>query len=132
MSKTLKEIYNYDFIENAETSLLKDINSLLNKTIDELDVHDVCVLIRQEMFLDIAIPKAINIVKDNHAAGDYYDYCLLVNLANLESPLSNYKEQFESLIQILEKDFNSINFELDSDKEDYLESIKRIKEKTHL
>ena len=28
MEKTIKEIYNYNFIDNPETSLLKDINNL--------------------------------------------------------------------------------------------------------
>ncbi len=129
MNKTLKEIYNYDFIENPDTSLLKDINSLLNKTVDELDIHDVCVLIRQEMFLDISVPKAIDIIKKDHAAGDYYEYCLLVNLSKMEYPLVEYKEQLLDLIEILEKDFNNIEFELDSDKEDYLNSIENLKKK---
>ena len=127
MKKTIKEIYNYDFIKNPDTSLLKDINNILGKTVDELGTHDICVLIRQEMFLDTAIPKAIEIIKNNHSAGDYYDYCLLVNLSKINASLSNYKDSLLSLITVLEKDFSNIKFEFESEKEDYLDSIKRLK-----
>ena len=123
MKKTLKEIYNYEFIEKPETSLLKDINVLLNKNIDELNVHDICVLIRQEMFIDISVPKAIEMIKNDHSVGDYYDYSLLVNLSNMQTSLTKYKEQITSLIEILEKDFNTIKFDLDSDKTDYVNSV---------
>ena len=129
MSKTLKDIYDYDFIKNPDTSLLKDINNILNKTPNELDVHDVCVLIRQEMFLDISIPKAIEMIKDDHSAGDYYDYCLLVNLSKIDNSLSKFKTELLSLIATLENDFPKMEFELDSDKDDYCESIQRLKAK---
>lgn len=129
MSKTIKEIYNEEFVNNPETSLLKHYNSVLNKTPDELDVADICMLIRQEFFLDIAVPKAIELVKGNHAVGDNYDYCLLVNLSKMDNPLSEYKIELSSLVAVLENDFLKIDFELDSDKDDYCESIQRLKVK---
>ena len=129
MSKTIKEIYNEEFISNPETSLLKHYNSVLNKTPDELNVADICMLIRQEFFLDIAVPKAIELIKDNHAVGDYYDYCLLVNLSKMDNPLTEYKTELSSLVTMLENDFSKIEFELDGDKDDYCESIQRIKAK---
>ena len=129
MKKTLKEIYNLQFIENPETGLLKHINKILNKTPDELDEDDICVLIRQEMFLDISIPKAVEIIKEDHAAGDNYDYCLLYNLSNIEALLTDYKELIADLIIILEKDFEAISFEFEDEKKDYLESIDRLKSK---
>lgn len=129
MSKTIKEIYNEEFVNNPETSLLKHYNSVLNKTPDELDVTDICMLIRQEFFLDIAVPKAIELVKENHAVGDNYDYCLLVNLSKMDNPLSEYKIELSSLVEVLENDFLKIDFELDSDKDDYCESIQRLKVK---
>lgn len=129
MSKTIKEIYNEEFVNNPETSLLKHYNSILNKTPDELDVGDICVLIRQEFFLDIAVPKAIELIKEDHAAGDNYDYCLLVNLSEMENPLLEFKTELSSLVATLENDLPKIDFELDSDKDDYCESIERLKDK---
>ena len=129
MSKTIKEIYNEEFIDKPDTSLLKHYNSILNKTPDELSVDDICMLVRQEFFLEISVPKAIEILKRDHSAGDNYDYSLLVNLSNVESSLSKYKDIICDLINVLENDYKSITFELESDEQDYLESIKRLKEK---
>lgn len=129
MSKTIKEIYNEEFIDKPDTSLLKHYNSILNKTPDELNVDDICMLIRQEFFLDISVPKAVEILKHNHSAGDNYDYSLLVNLSNVESPLSEYKDIISDLIDVLLNDYKSIKFELESDEQDYLESIERLKNK---
>lgn len=129
MVKTLKEIYGYGFIEKPETSLLKDINHILNKMPDELDVHDVCVLIRQEMFLDTSLPKAIEMVSKDPSVGDNYDYCLLYNLAHMECPMTEFKQLVSSLIDNLEAKSKNMEFELDSDREDYLESIKLLKDK---
>ena len=129
MNKTLKEIYGYDFIENPETSLLKDVNRILNKTPDELDVHDVCVLIRQEMFLDTSIPKAVEMINNDPSVGDNYDYCLLYNLAHMESSMTEFKKLLSSLVENLESKFETVEFELDSDKEDCCESINLLKGK---
>lgn len=129
MKKTLKELNNLNYIENPDTSLLKHVNKVLSKTPEELSVEDICMLIRQEFFLDLAIPKAIELIKDNHSTGDYYDYCLLHSLSKMESPLTDFKEAITNLIDVLEKDFPSINFELEDDKDDYLSSIERLKNK---
>jgi len=129
MKRTLKDIYNWDYIENPETSLLKHINKVLSKTPDELSSDDICMLVRQECFLDLVIPKAIELITKDHSVGDYYDYCLLCSLSKMESSLVDYKELIIGLINVLEKDFASINFELDDDKNDYLSSIERLKNK---
>ena len=131
MKKTLKEIYGWDYIDKPDTSLLKHVNAVLSKTPDELNVDDVCMLIRQEMFLDISIPLAIKMIEENHSAGDYYDYCLLVNLSKMDSPLIQYGDSILKLVTVLENDFKGIEFELESDKDDYLESIERLKEKVN-
>ena len=129
MSKTIREIYREEFVNNPETSLLKRYNSILNKTPDELNVDDICVLIRQEFFLDIAVPKAIKIISENPSAGDNYDYCLLYNLAHMESSLGKYKDEISKLIMGLEQKFKDIIFELDSDRVDFSDSIQLLKEK---
>ena len=131
MKKTLKEIYGWDYIDKPDTSLLKHVNAVLSKTSDELNVDDVCMLIRQEMFLDISIPLAIKMIEENHSVGDYYDYCLLVNLSKMDSPLIQYGDSILKLVTVLENDFKGIEFELESDKDDYLESIERLKEKVN-
>lgn len=129
MNKTLKEIYNWDYVENPSTSLLKRVNAILGKTPDELTGDDVCVLIRQEMFLDIAIPKAIEMIKEDHSVGDNYDYCMLINLSKIEASLSDYKEQLSELIGILRADLNKTEFEFEEDKNECFEAISRLEAK---
>ena len=104
-------------------------NSVLNKTPDELNLEDICMLVRQEFFLEIAVPRAVKILESNHSAGDNYDYSLLVNLSNIESSLSGYKDIISNLVNTLEKDYKKIKFELESDEQDYLSSIEKLKEK---
>lgn len=129
MEKTLKEIYGWELISDEETSLIKHINKILMKTPSELDTSDICVLIRQELFLDISIPKAIKMIKTDHKTGDNYEYDLLVNLSKISTSLKEYRCEILNLISILEKDYKNIVFELESDKKDYVESIARLKDK---
>ena len=129
MNKTLKEIYNWDYVEKPDTSLLKRVNAILGKTPDELTSDDICVLIRQEMFLDIVIPKAIQMIEENHAVGDNYDYCMLINLSKIEAPIRDYKAQLSGLIGILRNDLGKTEFEFEEDKNECFEAISRLEAK---
>ena len=129
MNKTLKDLFDYDFIEKPKTSLTKSFNNILNKEPDELSLEDICILIRQEMFLDISIPKAIEMIKRDPSSGDNYEYCLLYNLAHMKSPLEKYKVQLKELIKVLEKYLANAKFELESDKKDFIDSLNLLKEK---
>lgn len=125
MEKLIKEIYGWDLIEKPETNLLKHINRILNKKVSELDSSDVGLMLRQEVFLDIAIPKAIEFIKENPSVGEY-DFQLLKNLSEL-SNLDNYKIIIDDLILKLENKKNNIIFELEDDKVDFENSLKILK-----
>lgn len=124
---TIGEIYHLTAQVPAETSLIKHYNSILLKTPESLNISDIAMLIRQGLFPEIAIPKAILMIKSNHSIGDLYDYELLINLAESNVDLSTYKKSIKELINILTSDFTSISFELDSDKKDYLHSLDLLK-----
>ena len=129
MKKTLATIYNWNKIENPETSLLKSINTILDKTPEELNSNDICLLLRQEMFLDLVIPLAINEIHKNPKVGDFYEYQMLVNLSNISPSLTEYKEQIIDLINMLYSYSKNAIFELKSDEEDFNKSIKRLEKK---
>lgn len=129
MKKTLMKIYNWKEIENPETSLLKQVNSIIKKTPDELTTSDICLLLRQEMFLDLVIPLAIKEISNNPSVGDYYDYQMIINLSQVTDSLIQYQEDIKNLIEKLEAKKDSITFELESDKSDYLKSIESLKAK---
>ena len=128
MKKKIKDIYNWDKIDNPETNLLKQINSIIDKTPDDLTCSDICLLLRQEMFLDIVIPKAIIEIENNPKVGDFYDFQMLVNLSSISEQLIPYKEKVRELITVLEEKAKKIVFELDSDKDDFNSSIKTLKQ----
>ena len=128
--KTIKDIYNWKLIDNPETTLLKHVNRVLMKTPNELDVSDVCMLLRQEMFLDIVIPKALKLIETESSIGDYYDYQMLVNLADVSRKnLLQYRKELKKLVEFLSKEFPNTIFEIESDKTDYQASMTKIVEK---
>ena len=81
--------------------------------------------------MDVALLKAIELIKVDHAVGDNYDYYLLVILIEMENPLSEFKIELLSLVATLKNNLPKIDFKLDSDKDDYCESIERLKDKTN-
>ncbi len=127
MKKTIKEIYKWNEIKDPETNLLKQINEILGKEPDSLNESDICLLLRQEMFLDLVIPMAIKEIKNNPKIGDYYDFQMLVNLSDLSSKLIPFKNEIQSLADYLESISSQIEFELDSDKDDFKASISKLK-----
>ncbi len=127
MKKTIKEIYKWNEIKDPETNLLKQINEILGKEPDSLNESDICILLRQEMFLDLVIPMAIKEIKNNPKIGDYYDFQMLVNLSDLSSKLIPFKNEIQSLADYLESISSQIEFELDSDKDDFKASISKLK-----
>lgn len=127
MKKTIKEIYKWNEIKDPETNLLKQINEILEKEPDSLNESDICLLLRQEMFLDLVIPMAIKEIKNNPKIGDYYDFQMLVNLSDLSSKLIPFKNEIQSLADYLESISSQIEFELDSDKDDFKTSISKLK-----
>lgn len=129
MEKTLKDIYEYEFIENPETSLLKRINSILAKTPSQLNLEDVCTLIRQECFLEIAIPKAIKFVLSSPSAGDNYPFSLLKNLSEVRSYSEAMKPILEDMVSFLMGKMGEIDFEDEDEKELFLASTNFIREK---
>lgn len=86
VEKTLKDLYDCDYIVSDEElyPLQKWYNRLLNKTITEIDVCDVSRMIRQKEFMDIAIAKATNLLKDNLFSGELYEGEILEKLFDLD------------------------------------------------
>lgn len=82
---TLKEMYGCKYI-NAETELFplqKWYNMLLDKSVEELSISDVLKMIRQNEFIDIAIAKSIDFLKQNPFAGELYEGELLDKISHI-------------------------------------------------
>ena len=65
--RKIKDIWGCSYIE-SETELYplqKWYNQLIDKKVSEIEISDVLRMIRQNEFIDIAIPKAVNFLKEN-------------------------------------------------------------------
>lgn len=84
--RKIKDIYNCNYIlDDGELyPLQKWYNEVLDKRISDINVFDVLRMIRQNEFLDIALPKAIEYLKDNPFIGDMYEGEMLEKLSEMD------------------------------------------------
>ncbi|KQU63311.1 hypothetical protein ASG66_02550 [Bacillus sp. Leaf406] len=74
-------------------------NTLLNKDCTELDINDLCRMIQQDIFIEIAVDKAVKVLKRNPLAGDVYDGQLVEVLLSVD--MEKITEQREPLNEVL-------------------------------
>lgn len=99
--RKIKDIYSCKYIETDEEMypLQKWYNRLIDKRISELDVSDILRMFRQSEFVDIAISKAIDYLKENPFIGDMYEGELLEKLLNINiDVLINYIDEIKSIL----------------------------------
>lgn len=69
---------------------------------NELSVEDLCRAIRQELFTDQLMPRALEVIKDDPLAGEYYDGELIAALSTVkEEDLRDYKDTFIQIQKII-------------------------------
>ena len=73
--------------------------NLINKDITELDISDLCRMIKQNIFIELAIDKAIGFLKLDPLEGDVYDGQLLEALFSVD--MEKITEQKEPLKEVL-------------------------------
>lgn len=74
---------------------------LLSKRIKELDENDVYRMLRQEILIEVAVYKAIEIIKHNPLAGEMYDGQFLELLYSMDT--SKYKNCIPQVKDILKE-----------------------------
>lgn len=101
--KKIKDIWGCSYIE-SETELYplqKWYNHLIDKKVSEIEVSDVLRMIRQNVFIDIAIQKAVNFLKENPFAGEMYEGELLEKMSKLErSALKQYIQELKEVLGV--------------------------------
>ncbi|MHC8520808.1 contact-dependent growth inhibition system immunity protein [Rossellomorea sp. H39__3] len=68
----------------ADYALDEWYNTLLNKDRTELDITDLCRMIQQNIFIEVAIDKAVEVLNHNPLAGDVYDGQLVEALFSVD------------------------------------------------
>lgn len=106
-TRKIKEIYDCAAIVSDEElyPLQKWYNQLIDKTIHEITVPDVLRMIRQKQLIDLAMSKAINLLKDDVFAGESYDGELFERVSELDgSFLVSYADDLRNIMkEVVEK-----------------------------
>ena len=99
--KKIKDIWKCGYIE-SETELYplqKWYNQLIDKQVSEIEVPDVLRMIRQNEFMDIAIPKAVEFLKTNLFAGEMYEGELMEKMSIMEiNVLKQYLQDMRGIL----------------------------------
>lgn len=132
-NKQIKELYGCNYIISDEElyPLQKWYNRLIDKTIAQIDVSDVSRMIRQKEFIDIAILKAIDFLKDNLFCGEMYEGEILeklleVNTCNLVAYSDDIKDILSEALDKSEKH----EWLCKDEKEDFENVIRKFIDKT--
>ncbi len=73
---------------------------MIDKKVSEIEVSDVLRMIRQNEFIDIAIPKAVEFLMINPFAGEMYEGELLEKMSKLEgSILIQYRQELREVLE---------------------------------
>ncbi|WP_459481106.1 contact-dependent growth inhibition system immunity protein [Clostridium saccharoperbutylacetonicum] len=99
---------------------------LLNKRIDEITINDISRMLRQDVLIEVAVTKSIEILNENPLAGEMYEGQLLELLYSVD--INKYKEDIDKVKDILIKIKSNISrFEwtCDEDFKDYLEVLEK-------
>lgn len=126
-NETISEILNVKSEEiDIKCELDKWYVMLLNKTIEEINISDISRMLRQDILIEVAVNKSIEILNINPLAGEMYDGQLLELLYSVD--VNKYKEDVNKIKNILIKIKNNIDsFEwicIDDSKE-YLEILEK-------
>ena len=100
--RKVKEIYHCVPIVSDEElyPLQKWYNQLIDKTIHEITVADVLKMIRQKQFINLAMAKAIEFLKENVFVGELYDGEIFEKISELDSSfLVYYADDLKNIIK---------------------------------
>ena len=130
--RKIKDIYMCKSIEvDGELYLLQEwFNQLIDKKLTELEVSDITRMIRQKEFMDSAILKAIDYLKEDPFIGEMYDGELLEHLSSINvDSLTNYIEEIKSILSNATKKNDEYPWLLDEERIEFAEIIKEFRNK---
>ncbi|MFT8349085.1 contact-dependent growth inhibition system immunity protein [Clostridium saccharoperbutylacetonicum] len=107
-NETISKILNVKSEEiDIKCELDKWYVMLLNKTIEEINISDISRMLRQDILIEVAVNKSIEILNINLLAGEMYDGQLLELLYSVD--LNKYKEDVNKIRDIVIKIKNNID-----------------------
>ncbi|WP_459614199.1 contact-dependent growth inhibition system immunity protein [Dickeya oryzae] len=100
-----------------KSSLDMWFESVLDVPIDSLALKDLCRAIRQKVYVNQLIPRALSVLIEDPLAGEYYDGELIAALSTLDNDdLGSPKESFIEIKNIIDSiDVTELNEKIRSD-----------------
>ena len=98
---TIKEIYNCATITSDEPLFPLQVwyNRMIEKTVDELDASDVLKMLRQNIFVDLAMKTAMHMLQEDVFSGELYDGEVLEKLSEINSEfLKPYADELKTVV----------------------------------
>lgn len=131
-NKRIKDLYDYDMVSDADENNIANewFNVLMEKFVSELNIGDICRMLRQKIFSVVAIDRAIEILNTDPFVGDLYEGQLMVNLCNAkEKYLSKRYNDMEPLLEASVRLALAHKWSDEEEKKEYLECVVGLQEK---
>jgi hypothetical protein len=113
----IRDIYQIS-LKEVQSKYALDIwyTNLINKTVSEIDTNDMCKMIKQNIFKELAINKAIDVLELNPLTGDVYDGQLLELLfSDGTEIIKAYKERLSKLLMETKENLDIDDFICEED-----------------
>ena len=125
--RKIKDIYGESELDDANYSLVKWHNEVINKSVGELTYADVARMLRQGEYMDIAMDRAIAILKADPYAGELYIGELLSSLLEADKELlKKRKPELNRIVSDAIKDLNSVTWGYPEEKDEYMDLIRKL------
>ena len=126
MGKTIKEMYclQQSIQETKQEYALDNwYNRLISKTVDEIDIQDTSRMLSQNIFVELGIKRAIELLSIDPLAGEMYDGQLLELLYSID--LNEFKDlsQLKLLLQQINNSLPDLEWSNEEDKKEYIELL---------
>ena len=128
----IKELYNceYEVSEKELYPLQEWYNQLIDKTIQEITPGDVARMLRQEMFPDLAMTKAIELLQENPFAGELYEGEILATIAGMEnSSVISYTEELQIILKDASERIAAYEWTYDREEDEFKEIVDSVARK---
>jgi hypothetical protein len=126
-NETISKILNVKSEEiEIKCELDKWYATLLNKTVEEINVNDISRMLRQDILMEVAVNKSVEILNENPLAGEVYDGQLLELLYSVD--VNKYKEDIDEVKYLLIKiksNISSFEWLCDEDFKEYLQVLEK-------
>lgn len=128
----IKDLYSceYDVSEKELYPLQKWYNQLIDKTVQEITPGDVSRMLRQKLFLDLAMTRAIDFLREDPFAGELYEGEMLAAIAGMEnSLLAAYVEDLREVLRAASERIAAYEWSYDGEEDEFREIVDAVARK---